>query len=179
MLRLSNEMINTLPLFLRKSEVYRDIFNSKGEQIQALLTDIEDIEQQMNVDTATWGLDVFEKELNVEIDRSKPYAERRSVIKSQWRGNGQVDADLIRVVADSYTNGDTVVSFNDAIVVEFTSQIGRPPNLSDLQEAIEETKPAHLRVEYDFRYYTIDEVSSMTINELSSIQLENFAGGVS
>lgn len=174
---MSNQMIQTLPLFLRKSHSYNEIFTVEGKQFQALEADIDDIRKQMDVDTATWGLDIYEKELEISIDRSKPFNERRSVIKSKMRGSGRVDALLLKVVADSYTNGDCIVSFNGVIIVTFNSQIGRPPNLVDLKNAIEDTKPAHLRVEYQFRYLSVSEVNNMTIGQLHNTVLNNFAGG--
>lgn len=176
-LKLSNQMIKTLPLFLRKSHVYKEIFNAQGNQFNALETDINDVRKQMDVNTATWGLDIYEKELGIKTDRSKPFDERRSVVKSKMRGSGKVDSLLLKVVADSYTNGDCVVSFNGAIIITFNSQIGRPPNLNDLKNAIDDVKPAHLRVEYEFRYLSVSEVHHMSIGQLHNKELSNFAGG--
>ncbi|MBM7577660.1 hypothetical protein JOD21_000316 [Jeotgalibacillus terrae] len=173
-----SDMIKTLPLFMRKSQYINEVFDAEGNQIAALKADLDDIRLQMDVDTATWGLDIFERELQIPTNHQKPYEERRGVIKSKMRGSGKVDAVLLKVVADSYTNGDVVVDFNGTIVITFTSQIGRPPNLDALKEAIENTKPAHLPVTYEFRFLTIGEVSSMTIGEVNELLLENMGGGV-
>ncbi|WP_456274897.1 putative phage tail protein [Bacillus sp. AK031] len=171
-------MIKTLPLFMRKSQYINDVFDAEGKQIAALNTDLDDIRLQMDVDTATWGLDIFEKGLDIPVNHQKSFQERRGVIKSKMRGSGKVDAVLLKVVADSYTNGDVVVDFDGAIFITFTSQIGRPPNLEALKEAIENTKPAHLPVTYEFRFITMGEVSAMTIGEVNALLLENMGGGV-
>lgn len=175
---MDKQLITYLSLFMRKSKVYQEIFNSAGNQFGLLETNIDDIKNQLSVDTATWGLMIYEKELDIETDLNKPIEDRRSVIKSKMRGTGKVDNLLIKLVADAYTNGDVIVSFNGHIVVQFVSQIGTPPNLDDLKEVIEEVKPAHLNIDYEFRYLTIGEVSQMTIEELQSTILDKFAGGV-
>ena len=163
------DMMTYLPSYMRKSKVLREICSAQHEQIQYIKTGMEDIAQQLSVDTATWGLAIYEKELDIKTDLNKPIEDRRSVIKSKMRGTGKVDAVLIKVVADAYTNGDVIVSFNGHIVVKFTSKIGTPPNLEDLKAILEEVKPAQLKIDYQFRYITIGEVQH-TI-------LDQFAGG--
>lgn len=171
-------MINTLPLFLRKSKILNEIFDVEELQLQVLETDLNDVRLQMDIDTATWGLDIYEKELEISTDYSKPLEERRSVIKSKLRGSGKADSVLIKVVADSYTNGNVIVSFNGRIVIKFTSDYGIPPNLEDVKNALENVKPAHLGISYEFKYLLIKELhNKITINELQNITLDKFAGG--
>ncbi len=171
------DMMTYLPSYMRKSKVLREICSAQHEQIQYIKTGMEDIAQQLSVDTATWGLAIYEKELDIKTDLNKPIEDRRSVIKSKMRGTGKVDAVLIKVVADAYTNGDVIVSFNGHIVVKFTSKIGTPPNLEDLKAILEGVKPAHLKIDYQFRYITIGEISAMTIGEVHHTILDKFAGG--
>lgn len=146
-------MIDTLPFYLRKSGVLNEVFDSEQHAINFLETKANDIVAQMNIDTATWGLDIFEREFGIQTDLSKSYDDRRSVIKLKWRGSGKVDGTLIKLAADAYTNGDVVVTFeNGEIIVKFNSVFGIPKNLDDLKNNINEIKPAHLNVTYTFRY---------------------------
>ncbi|WP_257008343.1 YmfQ family protein [Bacillus sp. FJAT-45350] len=180
MLELSNEMIKTLPLFMRKDEIIIEIFGAQQKKFNSYRDAIEEIMMQLDVDTATWGLDIYEKELDIPVDRSKPFDERRSVIKSKWRGSGKVDQILLKIVADSFTNGDVEVSFDNGVIgIQFTSETGIPPNLEDAQNALEDTRPAHLPIRYFFRYLTIGEVHDLTIGKMHNMTLDNFAGGAS
>ena len=172
-----DSMISYIPDFMRNSTVIQEIFNSEDSQIVSLETNINDIQAQLSIDTATWGLAIYEKELNISTDISKPIDDRRSVIKSRIRGSGKADALLIKVVADAYTNGQVVVTFNGHIGVRFTSSAGTPPNLQDLKNVLEEIKPAYLQLDYYFRYLTIGEVSQMTIGQVNVLPLNKFAGG--
>ncbi|MED3549951.1 putative phage tail protein [Cytobacillus praedii] len=171
-------MIDYLSLDMRKSDFYQGIFKADAEQIEFFNASIQDIKKQLLIDTATWGLAIFEKELNIKTDLNKPLSERRSVIKSKLRGSGKVDHILIKIVADAYSNGDVVVSFNGHIVVKFTSLYGIPPNLDDVKAALEDIKPAHLAIDYEFRYLLIKDIHNvLTLEQMEQTQLNKFAGG--
>lgn len=157
-------MIDTLPLFLRKSYTYNEIFNAKDKQFQILHSNINDISKQMNVDTATWGLDIFEKELKIPIEQTKPIEERRSVIKSKMRGTGKVDSILIKIVADAFTNGDVLISFDGKINIQFTSVLGIPPNILDLENALRDIIPAHLDINFIFIFLTWNQLDQANVH---------------
>jgi len=59
--------------------------------------------------------------------------------------------------------------------IRFISSTGLPPNLDDFKAAIENIIHAHLGVTYRYRYITVTEAQAMTINQLNSTQLTNFA----
>jgi hypothetical protein len=133
----------------------------------------------MSVDTATWALAIYESEMGIPIDQIKPIADRRSVIKSKMRGFGKVDSALIKIVADSFTNGDVDVSFSSGTIkITFTSVIGIPPNIEDLQAAIEEIKPAHLAVLYVYLFNTHQDLSQFTHQGLSAYTHEQLRSTV-
>ncbi|CAM3442553.1 putative phage tail protein [Marinicrinis lubricantis] len=169
------EMLGLLQPFQRRSTVFKDMFTAESEQFQKYDETLEDLKRQLSVDTATWGLEIYEEEYGIPVDTTKSYSERRSVIKSKMRGTGKVDAALIKLVADSYSNGGVDVDFDGAIRITFTNVIGAPPNIEDLKEAIEEVKPAHIRIKYGYKYLLIQQVQAMTINELQSRPLTDFA----
>ncbi|GEO28151.1 hypothetical protein AAC03nite_39360 [Alicyclobacillus acidoterrestris] len=145
--------INRLQPFQRSSGIYQALFSSESQQTDARQSSIDDLVNQMSVDTATWGLVYYEQDLGIVTDASQSYDERRSVIKSKMRGVGTVNRALIALVADSYTNGDVDVSFaNSTITVTFTSVKGIPPNEEQFKAAISEIIPAHLAITYVYLY---------------------------
>lgn len=149
---------------MQNNSVYKDIFNAENNQFKTIDDYIADLNAQLSVDTATWGLDIYERELGIVIDYSKPYPDRRSVVKGKLRGSGKVDATLIKIVTVSFTNGDVEVSFDGQITVEFNSVRGIPPNLDDLKAALEEIKPAHLAIAYVLKYLIWNELDSMALS---------------
>lgn len=168
-----SKMIDDLSLDLRKSKVLNGIFNAEEKQFDKLNVNIEDLRLQMDIDTATWGLDIYEKDLGIETDRHKSLEERRSVIKSKMRGSGKVDAALIKIVADSFTNGDVDVLFDGKIGVIFNSIYGVPTNIQDVKDAIDNIKPAHLAITFEFLYRVYSDLSNLysTYEDLSNSEL--------
>lgn len=167
-----------LPLYERKSQFIKDLLSAQQLEIDRLSNNIADLEKQLNIDTATWALSIYEKDLGIESNLTKSLEERRSVIKSKWRGTGKVDRTLIKLVVDAFTNGGVDVSFDGRIIVTFNDIKGIPPNLEDAQVAVENICPAHLAVIYQFAYMLIKEIHEvMTLAEMEQIPLHKFAGG--
>jgi len=171
-----DEMLGYLPPHWRNSNVIGQMMESEGAEFDSILTANSDIEAQLDIDKATWGLAIYEKELGLQTDVSKPLADRRSVVKSKMRGNGKADAVLIKLVADAYTNGDVEVTFPDGIIhIKFANVLGAPPNLGDLTNTIGELRPAHLPFEYEYIYFILNQVQQLTISEIQNKHLTDFS----
>ncbi|WP_274363705.1 putative phage tail protein [Paenibacillus thermotolerans] len=173
----SEEMIKQLQPFQRKSKVFQGIFEAEEIQFDERDNAVQDLEAQLLIDTATWAIPIYERELGIPTEPNKPIAERRAIVKSKMRGSGKVDAILIKIVADSFTNGDVDVQFDGAIRISFSSVLGTPPNESDLKAAIEEIRPAHLALIYDYRYLMLSEVENMTLEQVENTLVDKFAWG--
>lgn len=125
---------------------------------------------QLDIQTATWGLRLWEEQYGLETDVAKPLAERRARILSKARGQGVTTVGMIQNVAESFVNGAVEVMElpNEyQFQVKFVSIYGRPPNLDDVAAAIEEIKPAHLGYTFVFLYRTHRELASHTHRELA------------
>lgn len=174
-------MLKYLPSYYATSRYMKSIQYAQGSEIDSLNQALDEILNQYFVLTATWGLDYWEKELGIPTEAHKPLSQRRSVILSKIRGIGTVTIAMIKNVAEAYDGGTVEVSQEPAlykIVVKFIDTIGIPPNLDDLKAAIEEIKPAHLAVVYEFSYLLIRDIHDvMTISQIEEIPLSKFAGG--
>ena len=174
----SYNLENYLPLFLSETQLFSSLFNAVGIELDNLDLDIDDLNAQLNIDTATWALDIYEKELGISIDHAKLLDYRRSVIKSKWRMSGKLDSTIIKTVCDAFTNGNVLITFDGTIHVKFNSILGIPPNLNDLKIAVEQIKPAYLLLDYLFSYLLIRDIDQLiTIDQLQSTPLDKFAGG--
>lgn len=187
----SDVMLSYMPTFLRDAKEIKAVINAQGYEFDLLETSADDVLKQFYVETATWGLALWENELGIKIDNIKPYDQRRSVIISKLRGVGTVTLTMLKSVAESFTNGSVDVRYGPScysfdtyrempatnpdytIIIKFIGTRGIPPNLNDLKAAIEEIKPAHLAVEYQFRYLTWDELDTknLTWDQLDALNL--------
>lgn len=112
----------------------------------------------------------FEKMFPVEIE------ERRSAVKSRMRGAGTVTIEGLKNICSAFINGRInviEVPTEYKIIIEFIDERGYPSNIETVKQIISQIIPAHLGVEYIYRYLTWDEFGSFewTWNEIDSKQL--------
>lgn len=156
-------MLENCPRYYETSRVFKSYLQVVGEELDSFKQGINEILDQFFVQTATWSLDRWEEELGLESYAGKPDDQRRSRIISKIRGYGTVTIALIKNVAESYVYGTVEVTEQPELysfTVKFIDPRGIPPNLDDLKTAIEEIKPAHLAVQYEFTYSTWDELNT-------------------
>lgn len=159
---------------MKKSKLYEEIFAVDAEQLTQKNEQVKDLVKQLSVDTATWGLSVYEQDYGIPTDKSKSYPERRALIKSRMIGSGTVKADLIEAVALSFTGGKVRVGFDDGkIQIEFIDMYGVPDNMTDFKTAIDDIKPAHLGILYLFKYVLWSQLDNayLTWDELDELNL--------
>jgi len=153
------------------------IAEAQGSEVNSLYATLDEILKQFYVETATeWGLDLWEQMLGLTSYAGKPLDQRRSRIISKLRGYGTVTVSLIKNVAESYVYGTVEVTEDPAaysFTVKFVDPRGIPPNLDDVKAAIEEIKPAHLAIEYQFTYTVWSELNtwSETWGNLNALEL--------
>ena len=155
--------------------------STEGIEFDKLYSDIETLLNESYPETSTIFLDRYEKDLQIVVDKTKPVDQRRSVIISKMRGSGKVSGSMIKNVAQAYDGGTVDVGVDVphyTIIITFIDTVGIPPNLNDLKQALEDIKPAHMALEYKFRYLLIREIHNvMTLDQIQQVTLSNFAGG--
>lgn len=161
----SDVILTYVPDFLRSARIYKAIIDAEGAEFDLLRARIADVLNQFYIETATWGLDLWEQMLGISTSTGKSLGERRSKVMSKRRGIGTVTAELIKTVAEAYSQGTIDVYINRAVAVntifiKFLDERGTPTNIDDLKTVIEEIKPAHLAVIYEYRYLTWDELDT-------------------
>lgn len=135
---------------------------------------------QLDVQTASQWLDLWERMYGLEPDVEKPIEYRRSRLISKMRGSGTTTVQLIQNTAESFSNGSVdVIEYptENRFEIKFTSQIGMPPNIEDLTAAIEEIKPAHLAYSYIILYRTWGQLKQYIWADLSSHIWADVKGG--
>ncbi|OAB33862.1 putative phage tail protein [Paenibacillus glacialis] len=154
---------------------------TEGVEFDRLYSDIETLLNESYPETSTMFLGRYERDLQIVVDKTKPADQRRSVIISKMRGSGKVSGSMIKNVAQAYDGGTVNVAVDMphyTIVITFIDSLGIPPNIDDLKQALEDIKPAHMALEYKFRFLLIREIHNvMTLNQIQQITLSNFSGG--
>lgn len=156
-------MMSYLPKYYESSRVMRALNQARGTEIDKLRQAIDETLNQFYVRTATWSLDDWEKELNLPPAPSLTDSERQDRIVSKLRGYGTCTLKLIKTTAEAYEYG-TVNAIQDhailTIIIQFVDIRGVPSNIEDLKKAMREIVPAHLEIQYEFKYTTCGELKT-------------------
>lgn len=168
-----------LPGYYSEIVETNELMNAEGPEFDLLGERVEELLNQAYPEYATWALERYENGLQIVVDAGKPIDQRRSVIISKMRGYGKVSGDMIKNVAQAYDGGTVDVAVVPAeyrIIITFVDTLGIPANLDDLKQALEDLKPAHMALEYKYRYLLIREIHNvMTINQIQQRKLTDFA----
>lgn len=169
-----------LPEYYRQSPQVAALQGALDSQVKALWEAKDGLFDQLDINTATWGLKYWEQSLGIHVDVTRPDGFRRSRIISKLRGQGTTTVAMIQNVAESFSNGGVDIIEHPAeyrFDVRFTGTIGIPPNLDDLSAAIEEIKPAHLAYDYIIIYRTWGQIKRYTWGELKLHTWGDIKGG--
>lgn len=168
-------LLSYMPGYYRTSKVIDNLQNANAVELEGFDGKLDGVLNQFFLDTADYCLERWEKELGIEVNNSYNMEFRRSRIRSKLRGQGTVTINLIRTVSESFSNGEVDIAEDSpgySFTVKFVDKKGTPPNLQDLQNAIDEIKPAHLSVTYAFTYNTYQYLGSFTYGELKGRNYE-------
>lgn len=176
-------LINKLPYFY-DNDITKPIQNSFTVEADLINNEVEKTLEQFFVDSATYGLDYWEKMLGISKNNFD-YITRRENIKAKMRSRGTTSIDVIKNICEAYSNGEVEVIVNHSdysFIIKFVGSIGMPQAFEELDKTIESIKPCHLAHSYEFTYnahnrlskFTHEELSRFTHEELRSSQtLEN------
>lgn len=147
-----HELLSFLPKYERENNtLIKELYRVLGDEFDDVLDKIYDLYKQLNVNTATWGLDIWESNLGLEKPHGLGYEERRILIKSKLKTFGKVSTETLENMVQDYFDQKVNVYFNGRLLFELPLGGGKHPKLTNkMIEAIENTKPAHLG--YDIRF---------------------------
>lgn len=131
---------------------------------------VESIRNQFFVDSATYGLDNWEKMLGVSKNTFDVLT-RRENIKAKMRSKGTTTFTMIKNLCEAYSNGIVEINVdykNYSFEIVFVSTIGVPLSFEELDRVINEIKPCHLAHSYKFNYNTHNDLSKYTHEELAN-----------
>lgn len=138
-----NKILSYLNKVFRNDGLTKVITDLTENNLKKLDYSIEDIERNIFLDTAIWGLALFEKELWV-INISKTEDERRAIIRAKWIGRGKAELKLIENVIKTYVGNNVKVSFKKDLGLVIIIYENKPYNFKNMLKSLEESKPAHL-----------------------------------
>lgn len=159
------DLLQYLPDYYRSIRDFRELMGTEGEEIGRIWYEIENVLKQFYVSVAEWGLSLWESELGLPIDPSKPVERRREQILAKLRGTGTATKQMIIHAAAAFSGGEVdVIEYPSEyrFVVKFIGVKGIPPNMPGFISMLEQIKPAHLAYSFEYTYTTWSMLTGLT-----------------
>jgi len=136
-------------------------YDAQSLQVGLLNYKIENSIKQAFIDTATWGIDLWEEEYGLDTNELLSYEERREIVKAKKRGRGTTTIEMIKNTAESFSSGEVnVIPHNEQyyFTVHFIGIKGIPRNMQAFKDMLDVIKPAHLNYDFAFTYNTYGDI---------------------
>lgn len=170
------DLMRYLPLYWQDVREMQALQQTAGAEVGLQWDAVDDLMQQFFVSTATWGLEWWERELELTTDPSKPVEHRREIILAKLRGASTATPEFIRNVASTFSGTDVrIIEYPTEyrFVVQFVGIYGIPPNMAGLIQAIEDIKPAHLTYSFKYTYTVWSMLRNLTWQQAKTRTWEN------
>lgn len=169
------DLMTLLPGYYDANETMIRLQSILSAETEKLDTGLSQTISECFISTASAMLSRYERLYGLEVDVSKSDAFRRERIKAKIAGAGTTTKQMIINTARSYSNGEVEVyedNANSRFTIKFVGTLGIPGNIADLKLTIEEIKPAHLAVKYEYVYNTWDNLSALTWDQAEAYTWE-------
>lgn len=159
------ELIKLLPDYYQDNETMLTLQNVLSEETDKLDVELKVTVNQCFPQLATTLLSRWETVLGIKTDGSLSDTSRQEQILAKLSGTGTTTKQMIKDVAEKFSGAEVEViedNANSRFYIRFVGQLGIPENMTGLKAAIEDVKPAHLEVIYEYIYNTWQDVTKMT-----------------
>ena len=173
------KMISYLHKLYKEDLYFNALLNAIGINLDFIDKKVEQANNNMFFDICdSKTLSFYEKEANIIPKITQTREERAEALSAKWRSEGKTDIQLLQSVCNAWKNGKTSVSFETGMInIKFVGEYGVPTDIEALKKALEDVKPAHLKINYEFSYVLLKEIETMTLSEVETMTLNKFAGG--
>lgn len=143
------------------------LYYVEGLELGLLKWEIEDVLKQFNIDTATWGLRLYEDKYGLTYNPSLSYEERREILKAARRGRGVINTEKIKLIAEAFSGGECNVIRHDKesyFTIQFVGVKGIPRNMQGLINELKKDKPSHLGFDFKYTYTNWNYLDSKNLS---------------
>lgn len=177
------DLMLLLPWFYNGNITMKELQNTVSKELGRLYYHLEDLINQLFIDTATWGLSIYEKELRLLTNLNLSYEERREIIKAKLWGRGTTTKQMIKDTAEAFSGGEVdVIEYPEEskFIVKFIGVKGIPRNMQGFIDMLETIKPAHLVYEFKYTFTVWNHLTGLTWEQANAMtwdELRVYEGG--
>ena len=140
------DILRYLPYKLQKDYKFYTVNTAESREHEDIRLILNDLLDQLFIDTATWGLNYFEEFLNIIPKLNDNYQTRRTRIKFLLNAHDVSTIKFMTDLANKFISDKSaqIIEHNSEYWFEVFFNIDGLISLGDLRAAIELYKPAHL-----------------------------------
>lgn len=159
------------PQFYKNSEFMAVINNAVEAELERLQAERDKMKKEAIAETAEDYLEVWERSVALPSDTDLSVSQRQSRVVARLRQMDTTTVERVKIIVEAYANGEVEVTENFSeytVTVEFVGLLGRPDNMEGIIEQLNRLIPAHLQVNYSYKWRTWGDVlnSGKTWGEL-------------
>lgn len=159
------------PLYYKKSKIMQAIDGALDTEFDRLKAAAADISLESNIQTTNDWISVWESSVGLSHNTELTLEQRRSRVLARYRQVGSTTKARVVAIVESYSRGNVEIVENSAeytITIKFIDTVGKPDNMDGVIEQLKRIIPAHIAVNFEYKYRTWREVlaSGKTWREL-------------
>ena len=170
-----HDLMFKLPKYYRRSNLMNVFMYAEGKYRDEFIAMINDIVSQCFISTATWGLDILERQAGIEPDTNRPIEERRAILQGRYNGVAVASIEYIKQMLLSWGIRQVDVhnvygEYRVELIIDGTSESILSP--VDIQNQIDMVIPVHYQslIRYMLSWSTLDNYG-YTWNDWDNLQL--------
>lgn len=142
------DILKYLPAFLAKDPRFKATNDADSLEHDAIRIDLQDVIDQLYVESATWGLKKWEELVGIASDESKDITERRVAILNKLQRPGSVTEAFLKELVNTYISNRSarVTSIPSDYAVEIGYDGGQVTDYNSMIRSIKTYIPAHLGI---------------------------------
>ena len=149
-----DDLLRYLPKYERKSKIIKAILYSAAKELLNTQKNVDDLQNQFFVGTATWGLDIWEEMLGLQKAELSE-EERRQRIFNKLLGNNIATRFYIERYLRNITGKEIEIyeDFDNYSILIPNWEDGIPSNSLQLCYLLRDFIPAHLKIIFEYRLW--------------------------
>lgn len=150
-----SKLLGNLHKIFREDKYIKNLMEASGKELDDIENKTDQLGKEFFFDTMSpVGIAVLENQLDFKATGDSIEGKREQ-LEARWKTAGKCDLELLKIIANSWRNGEVSVLFTNAVIeITFISIVGIPNNVEALKRSLGEAKPAHLPINYTFKYRT-------------------------
>lgn len=143
-------ILKYLPYFLSKDYKFKTTNNACDVEHENIKQYIKDCFNQLFVESATWGLDLWEQFLGLPIDKNNDYKTRRAKILSRMNNRQTVTLEFVNYLINLFVADKTgyAVDYPEKYLLEIMLPDNRVTDFKALEDILGIYIPAHIGWKY-------------------------------